>query len=79
MQGELTSADSAPIHGATRLASVTVDTYNADLRDAEGFVGDRASKRASTRFLMRGAAAFVRLERPARGHWSRRLTHRPAN
>src|SRR6185437_1480659 len=33
-------------HGAAQLASVLVDTYNAELRDTEGFVGDRASKRA---------------------------------
>jgi hypothetical protein len=33
-------------HGAAKLAAVTVDTYNAELRDPEGFVGDRASKRA---------------------------------
>ena len=33
-------------HGASRLPSVIVDTYNAELRDPEGFVGDRASKRA---------------------------------
>ena len=39
---------SAPLagHGAAQLASVLVDTYNAELRDTEGFVGDRASKRA---------------------------------
>ena len=33
-------------HGADALPAVTVDTYNAELRDAEGFLGDRASKRA---------------------------------
>ena len=33
-------------HGATQLVSVTIDTYNEELRDAEGFIGDRASKRA---------------------------------
>ena len=33
-------------HGAEQLPSVTVDTYNAELRDADGFLGDRASKRA---------------------------------
>jgi hypothetical protein len=33
-------------HGAAELSSVTVDAYNADLRNAEGFVGDRASRRA---------------------------------
>ncbi len=33
-------------HGAATLTSVTVDAYNAELRDKEGFLGDRASKRA---------------------------------
>jgi predicted NBD/HSP70 family sugar kinase len=33
-------------HGAEELPSVTVYTYNAELRDADGFLGDRASKRA---------------------------------
>src|SRR5262249_49379638 len=33
-------------HGAEHLSLVTVDTYNAELRSSEGFVGDRASKRA---------------------------------
>ena len=33
-------------HGAEQLPLVTVDTYNEELRDAEGFIGDRASNRA---------------------------------
>jgi hypothetical protein len=33
-------------HGASVLSSVDVDTYNAELRDGEGFIGDRASARA---------------------------------
>ncbi len=33
-------------HGARVLPAVTVDTYNEELRDSEGFVGDRASGRA---------------------------------
>jgi predicted NBD/HSP70 family sugar kinase len=33
-------------HGAQELSGVRVDTYNAELRDSDGFVGDRASKRA---------------------------------
>ena len=37
---------SALRHGAVQLPAIVVDTYNADLRDAEGFVGDRASRRA---------------------------------
>jgi len=33
-------------HGAEQLSLVTVEAYNAELRSSEGFVGDRASKRA---------------------------------
>jgi predicted NBD/HSP70 family sugar kinase len=33
-------------HGGRQLPAVTVDTYNEELRDDEGFVGDRASRRA---------------------------------
>ena len=33
-------------HGADRLPSVEVDSYNVELKDDEGFIGDRASKGA---------------------------------
>jgi len=33
-------------HGSLRLPSVDVDTYNVELKEDEGFVGDRASKGA---------------------------------
>ncbi len=33
-------------HGVRVLPAVTVDTYNEELRDDDGFVGDRASRRA---------------------------------
>ena len=33
-------------HGSDQLSRVIVDAYNAELRSSEGFVGDRASKRA---------------------------------
>jgi hypothetical protein len=33
-------------HGARRLPSVDVDSYNVELKDDEGFLGDRASKGA---------------------------------
>ncbi len=33
-------------HGAEQLSQAVVDAYNAELRTTEGFVGDRASKRA---------------------------------
>ena len=35
-----------PLHGAAHLRGVTVDSYNAELRDSSGFLGDRASRRA---------------------------------
>ena len=34
------------MHGGMDLPAVRVDDYNAELRDGEGFIGDRASKRA---------------------------------
>ncbi|GIL40602.1 hypothetical protein [Roseiterribacter gracilis] len=45
---ETSEVDAPPIagHGAAHLPSVTVDAYNAELRDSEGFIGDRASNRA---------------------------------
>jgi predicted NBD/HSP70 family sugar kinase len=36
----------AMVHGSRELGSVVVETYNAELRDDEGFIGDRASNRA---------------------------------
>jgi hypothetical protein len=38
-------------HGGAQLPSVTVDAYNAELRQANGFVGDRASRRGFTGIL----------------------------
>lgn len=35
-----------PAHGASILPSVTVDSYNVEIEDTEGFVGDRANKKA---------------------------------
>ena len=39
------------VHGASKLASVTVEGNNTELKDSEGFVGDRASKRAFSAIL----------------------------
>jgi hypothetical protein len=41
-----TTATSLFLHGAEHLPLVTVDTYNVELRDSGGFLGDRLSKRA---------------------------------
>jgi hypothetical protein len=38
-------------HGATRLPSVDVDNYNIELKDEDGFLGDRASKGAFQKIL----------------------------
>ena len=41
-----TPSSSLLAHGSEQLSLVVVDAYNAELRTAEGFTGDRASKRA---------------------------------
>ena len=41
-------------HGAGQLAAVHIDTYNAELRDEGGFIGDRASGRAFRAILEDG-------------------------
>jgi len=41
-----TASPSIASHGASRLPSVEVESYNVELKDDEGFLGDRASKGA---------------------------------
>src|SRR5450756_2735662 len=38
-------------HGASRLPSVEVDSFNIELKDDDGFLGDRASKGAFRKIL----------------------------
>lgn len=38
-------------HGAPRLPSVEIDSFNIELKDDEGFLGDRASKKAFRKIL----------------------------
>src|ERR1700743_2928524 len=38
-------------HGAARLPSVDVDSFNVELKDDDGFLGDRASKGAFRKIL----------------------------
>jgi hypothetical protein len=40
-------------HGASRLPAVEIDSFNIELKDAEGFLGDRASKGAFREILDR--------------------------
>src|SRR3979409_1904533 len=41
-----TALPAVAAHGATRLPSVELDSYNVELKDDEGFLGDRANKGA---------------------------------
>ncbi len=43
---EKTTLPASGAHGARRLTSVNVDSYNVELKDEDGFIGDRASKGA---------------------------------
>src|ERR1700758_1312321 len=38
-------------HGASRLPAVDIEAYNIELKDDEGFVGDRANKGAFRQFI----------------------------
>jgi predicted NBD/HSP70 family sugar kinase len=40
-----------PTHGASSLPSVEIDSYNLEIEDEEGFVGDKANKRAFRELL----------------------------
>jgi hypothetical protein len=44
--GEQSTLPVVSRHGAHRLPSVEVDSYNVELKDNEGFIGDRASRGA---------------------------------
>jgi hypothetical protein len=47
----MTNQDTIQPHGAARLPAVEVEDYNVELKDDEGFVGDRASKGAFREFI----------------------------
>src|SRR5919204_4152192 len=46
MAEQNTKVETVATHGATRLPLIQVDSYNVELKDDEGFLGDRANKRA---------------------------------
>jgi hypothetical protein len=47
----LANSPVAMAHGAEQLPAVTVDSYNCEIKDDEGFIGDRASKGAFRDFI----------------------------
>ena len=46
MTDTVTTPAALGVHGASRLPAVDVDSYNLELKDDEGFLGDRASRQA---------------------------------
>jgi predicted NBD/HSP70 family sugar kinase len=46
MADDVIDTTGIPRHGATRLPSVEVDSFNVELKDEDGFLGDRATKGA---------------------------------
>ena len=51
MADELVSTTGIAQHGGSRLPSVDVDSFNVELKDEDGFLGDRASKGAFREIL----------------------------
>jgi len=43
---DATDRPTLPTHGAGTLPSVTVDNYNLEIEDADGFIGDKARRDA---------------------------------
>jgi predicted NBD/HSP70 family sugar kinase len=50
------------VHGSASLPSVTVDAYNLEMKDDEGFIGDRASGRAFRAVLAEHRAMLSELD-----------------
>src|SRR5262245_4144107 len=53
MADEIIATTGIARHGAARLPSVDIDSFNIELKDDEGFLGDRASKGAFRKILDR--------------------------
>src|SRR5690242_5588208 len=51
MAEQTTKLETVATHGASRLPLVNVDSYNVELKDDEGFLGDRANKAAFRRII----------------------------
>src|ERR1700721_542834 len=51
IMADTVSTPTLAAHGAARLPAVEVESYNVELKDDEGFVGDRASKGAFRDFI----------------------------
>jgi hypothetical protein len=56
--GQSGQAGALPTHGAATLPSVIVDSYNLEIEDEDGFVGDKASKGAFRQILEKWRKPF---------------------
>src|SRR6476661_11240518 len=61
MANETITPTGIAAHGAARFPSVEVDSFNIELKDEEGFLGDRASKGAFRDILDRWRKASPKL------------------
>ena len=61
--GEQSTLPVVARHGAHRLPSVEVDSYNVELKDNEGFIGDRASRGAFRTLVDLTANQFAKVVR----------------
>jgi len=51
MAEQATAPTSLMAHGQLQLPSVVIDSYNVELEDDEGFIGDRVNKGSLREFL----------------------------
>ena len=56
MADETITTTGIAAHGAARLPSVEVDSFNVELKDGEEFLGDRASRAPSEKFSTDGGS-----------------------
>lgn len=61
MPAQQKDTDPLPRHGARLLPGVEVDSFNLELKDEQGFIGDRASKSAFAAILDKWRAPLRRL------------------
>jgi hypothetical protein len=56
-----------PAHGASTLPRVTVDSYNVEIEDDDGFVGDKASKSAFWKLVDKWRKPYEKAEKDPLG------------
>jgi hypothetical protein len=62
MAAEEKTAPGLGVHGASRLPAVEIDSYNLEIKDEDGFLGDRASKGALAEILDKWRKSLRKLD-----------------